>query len=117
MTDQEREALTIEISKAVQKKQLIRFYYVDEYSNFKGYRTVEPYLIGIHKQSKNTNLRAWFLPDSTQILIEKPDWKMYVIDWISKLELLNETYSHTRAGYNPNDKMMKTIICSTLVTR
>ena len=38
-------------------------------------------------------------------------WKLYLVDEISKLEITDNNFRGDRKDYNPDDPMMKEIIC------
>jgi hypothetical protein len=99
----------------VKAKNLIRFWYEDKDTNFKDWRTVEPHLIG-HMNTKEANivLVAWFHPTQTEMLNgHMAGWRTYILENISKIQLLEQKFTRTRPRYNPRDSRMKTIFCAT----
>lgn len=89
-----------------------------------GYRTIEPYLLGITKAG-NFVVRAWQqsgASDSNRGLnrTPRPDhdilpgWRLFYVDGITSFLLTGKRFSTAknkiRPNYNPNDKQMKEII-------
>jgi len=105
------------LTPAIINKYLVSFYYEDETDHNKhGFRLVEPHLIGIHKDSKEYHLSAYFLPTSAQIVQGfKMDWGSYLLSrmYLDKITVLEKGYTNTRRFYNPKDKRMSQIICAT----
>ena len=104
-----------ELCPVIRNKQLIKFWYNDKTTDFEGWRLIEPHLIGQTKyKAANIWLVGWFLP-TTQQLIEgrEEKWGNYILDDVSKLEILPQKYRYTRPLYNPHDKRMTTIFCAT----
>lgn len=104
------------LSPIIKSRQLIRFWYEDtDKGDFEDFRLVEPHLIGQYKyKSANIVLSAWFLPTPDQIInghMEK--WGSYILDGISKIEILDRKFSYPRIGYNNRDSRMTTIFCAT----
>jgi hypothetical protein len=114
MTLYERDLIE-QLCPVILNKQLIRFWYKDKTSSFEDWRLIEPHSIGqVKYKTANILLTGWFLPTSEQIMDgHTQDWKNYILDDISRLEILGQTYGTTRPGYNPNDKRMTTIYCAT----
>ena len=76
---------------------------------------IEPHLIGQTKyKAANIWLVGWFLPTEEQI-IEGHDekWGNYILDGVSRIEVLPNRYRMPRMGYNPRDKRMISIFCAT----
>ena len=89
------------IERAVRGKQLLAFMYEG------CYRKVEPYTYGCTTKGKDA-LRG-FQVDGESRSDRKLGWRLFLIDEIENLELLNETYTEFREHYNPNDKGMSEI--------
>lgn len=111
---------------ATKQKRLIRFWYQDESDkkNKPQWRTVEPHLIGLRSNkdiSKQTvQLSGWVRLSAADNIDDVMDgkqdgWKNYKLRGISKIQLLDKTYVHTRYGYNPTDTNMVEIYCRTQV--
>jgi len=117
---------------AINKRKVVYIYYsgVEGKSNdgegviTKGYRTIEPYLLGI-THAGNFVVRAWQqsgASDSNKGLnrIPRPDhdilpgWRLFYVDGITSFLLTGKHFSTNknkiRPNYNPNDEQMKEII-------
>lgn len=118
---------------AIQQRKIIYIYYegVDGKSNYgydtisKGYRTIEPYLIG-ETTAGNIALRAWQqngASDSFRKLLHReyrpdhdklPGWRLFYLDGITAILPTGRNFSNsryrTRPDYNQNDKQMRKII-------
>lgn len=114
MTEYERQLIQ-KLCPVIKNKQYIRFWYNDKTTNFEGWRLVEPHLIGQTKyKHANIWLVGWFLPTPEQMIEEHEEkWGNYILDDISKVEILDQKYRFTRPQYNNNDKRMSTIYCAT----
>lgn len=115
MTEYERQLIQ-RLCPAIKSKHLIRFWYLDKTTKFEGWRLVEPHLIGqTNYKHENIWLVGWFLPTTEQMLQgHEAKWGNYILDDISKEEILEQQYRFTRPLYNRNDKRMATIYCATL---
>lgn len=118
MTITERNLIDL-LCPAIKDKRLIKFWYNDKTDDKIGWRKIEPHQIGKLKPEKSKDqsiiLTGWFLPDETQIWNGwDENWKNYILERISKVEILDETYNLTRDGYNPKDqKRMSIVYCAT----
>jgi len=114
ITEYERQLIR-ELCPAIQGKNLIRFWYNDITTNFEDWRLIEPYLIGQTKyKHANIWLVGWFLPTGLQMIDgHEEKWGNYVLEDISKVEILEQRYRFTRPQYNRNDGRMTSIICAT----
>lgn len=114
MTEYERQLIQ-KLCPVIKNKQLIRFWYDDKTTDFTGWRLVEPHLIGQTKyKAANIWLVGWFLPTTEQMLEgHEAKWGNYILDDISKVEILDQRYQFTRPLYNRDDKRMTTIYCAT----
>jgi hypothetical protein len=117
MTTHER-GLIEKLTPVIKDKQLVRFWYNDATSDFEGWRLVEPHLIGQTKyKTANILLLGWFLPTQEQLYVgHEAKWGNYIMEGISKLEILDQKYTRSRQGYNPQDKRMTKIFCATQST-
>ncbi len=91
------------IIRAIQMKRVISFFYKE------GNRTVEPFLIGYHKDTGNLTLRAYFIEGHSKSG-RYNTWKLYTVEDIEDIRLLDESFSGRRENYNPEDKMMSSIV-------
>lgn len=114
MTEYERKLIQ-QLCPIIKNKQLIRFWYNDKTTDFEGWRLIEPHLIG-QTSYKHANIWivGWFLPTTEQMFEHEAKWGNYILDDISKVEILEQRYQFTRPLYNRNDKRMATIYCATL---
>lgn len=69
-------------------------------------RIVEPHALGINNRGKLT-LCAWQLSGGSG-----NDWRDYHVERISELVVSEDAFAEPRPGFNPNDKTLKTVICS-----
>lgn len=122
-----------ELIEAIQQRKIIYIYYngIDGKSNYgegtisKGYRTIEPYLVG-KTIAGNLAVRAWQqngASDSFKKLISReyrpdhdaiPGWRLFYVDGITAILQTGRNFSKSgkniRPHYNQNDKQMKKII-------
>jgi len=90
------------INEAIENRNLITFQYEG------GLRRVEPFLTGVHRDTGNDILRAWFVSGVSKSG-QYNTWKMYTIDKMSNIEIMDETFTGSRPGFNPNDDHMSSI--------
>lgn len=105
------------IASAIVQKKLISFGYKSQEGNnaaiMKSY-LVEPYLIGQHKTTQNLMLNAYFLPTDVQkVAGETEDWKFYLLKNIKDVVISDISLSGNRPKYNPNPKMIGTVLFCT----
>lgn len=92
------------ICTAIGNKQIITFEYEQEL------RIVEPYRVGISTK-QNKVLRAFQLKNSNKPN-EKPDWRLFDLSRIRRIQLLPDYYTNLRTGYGFEDKqMIRPYIC------
>ena len=72
-------------------------------------RIVEPHLFG-RKTSGNDVLSAWLVEGYTES-DDAPYWRNYTVENMDFIIMLDETFTNTREGYNPNDATMEEIYC------
>ena len=91
MTQKERGIKDV-LCKAISKRNVIYFYYESEISGKKGWRTVEPYIVGI---KPNDNIFLAALPVSELTLMKKDrrlrHYSLHIMK-ASKLEVLPDSY-------------------------
>jgi hypothetical protein len=92
-----------EISEAIKMRKKLSFIYKG------GIRIVEPFLLGYHKDTGNLTLRAFFT-DGFSKSGNYNSWKLYTVEEIQNLKTLSEEFSGEREYYNPEDKMMSSIV-------
>ncbi len=91
------------ICEAIEKKRLLQFSYDDLT------RIVEPHIYG-RKTSGNDVLSGWLVEGYTESDGE-PYWRNYLVENMDFIVMLDETFSGTREGYNPEDKSMEKVYC------
>jgi len=92
------------ICEAIREKRLIEFFYEN------GVRIVEPFACGYGKKG-NLLLRA-FQVEGYSKSGNPSGWKLFRVDKISQLRILEETFNAYREGYNPfGDSQIPDIIC------
>jgi len=91
------------LCQAIQERRLVRFTYSG------GQRTVEPHLLGVNQQG-HTSLSAWFVSGVSESGTG-PGWRLYLVDTMSEVELLDEQFTAPRPQYNPDDVRMRQILC------
>ena len=109
MTPQEQE-LVDTISRAIESKNLIRFWYENTTTAHKDWRVVEPYVIGKFPK-KFLQLSAWSVPTMEQLYNgQKESWKAYIIRNMSQIQILEQQFQ-VRADYDPTGNGMSEIVC------
>jgi len=109
---------------AIKNHKVLYIYYAGDDTVLKGYRTIEPHVIGV-STAGNTVLRAWQqagASDSNKSIKrpkrpgkdDMPGWRLFNVDFITASHDTGKRFS-TEAGklrpkYNPNDKQMTSII-------
>lgn len=88
------------IINAIRNQNLIEFYYEG------GTRTVEPHCYGMTTVG-NQGLRAFQVDGYSSS--GKMGWKIYDLGKASAIEVLDDTFSSSRPGYNKGDKGMDRI--------
>lgn len=84
------------INEAIRSKKIITFFYKG------GFRRVEPFLTGKHRDTGNNTLRAWFISGFSKSG-EYNTWKEYTVDKMSNIQILSDTFDGSRTGYDPKD--------------
>jgi len=111
------------VADAIKNKDVVFIYYAGDETVNKGYRTIEPYLLGRTKAG-NLALRAWQQNGATdrgnsptRKNDEIPGWRLFRLDGITslvktlrKFETDPAYLATNRPNYNPNDKQMSEII-------
>lgn len=104
------------LTPVIKNRQLIKFWYADTGKNyFEDFRIIEPHTIGqLNTKMANIILTGWFLPTPEQISyghMEK--WGNYILEGISKIEILEHRFKYTRMGYKNPDSRMTITFCTT----
>lgn len=121
------------IKKAIENKRVIQIHYAGDETVNAGFRTIEPYLLGITSGTTgggNVAVRAWQQAgdsDSANGIISNrwrarrtrhdrdnmPGWRLFRLDGIKRAIPLTDKFAKNgvfRDDYNPNDSAMKSII-------
>lgn len=110
------------IQSAIYSKNLIKIYYTGDENVARGARIVEPFVYGTWKRKGKTRrgkisyiLRAYQVKGSSSYSRTPtnpiPGWRAFRLDKISYMEILEDTYSKPRPGYNPTgDKQLNKVI-------
>ena len=85
-------------------KKVLSFYYNG------GTRFVEPFCYGIHRSTDKEVLRGYQIGGYSESG-ESVGWKLFRVEEISKLMVTDRDFKGVREHYNPNDRIMKKIIC------
>lgn len=97
------------LCEAITSKHVVQFYYDSKKSP--GIRVVEPHMVA-YNQKNNLILSGWFLGGETGSA-EGPGWREYLLDKISSLSVLQETFSPPRPGYvRDGGKMFHNVQCA-----
>jgi predicted DNA-binding transcriptional regulator YafY len=87
---------------AITNRKVIRFYYIGDTVNVRGYRTVEPVAFGLSK-ANNPVIRAWQRDGVSDHPNEVPGWRLFRTDRIIQWQVLrNQRFDEVRPGFNPN---------------
>jgi hypothetical protein len=82
---------------AIQSMKVVRFYYEDAAP---GFRVVEPHMVAYNRKN-NLALSGWFLAGASASQ-ENEGWREYLIEKISSLSVLDDTFPAPRPGYKPD---------------
>ena len=93
------------ICDAIIRRRLLRFRYKDHASS----TTVEPYTFGLNK-AEHFVLSAWLVAGATHE-DQPPYWRLYRLDEMHQVEVLQESFATNRPGYKPNDSRFARIDC------
>jgi predicted DNA-binding transcriptional regulator YafY len=91
------------LSAAIEQRRVVHFRYEQSL------RVVEPYLIGETRRG-NLVLSAFWV-DGYSSSGSRPEWRQYVLDKVTALEVLEERFVPPRPGYDPRDRRMRRIVC------
>ncbi len=91
---------------SIQARRVIEFYYHG------GYRTVEPYALGVtrHGHADNESLFCYQLSGFSD-LNDAAGWKLYRISEMEEIKVSREQFSGDRPGYDPEDIRMVEVFC------
>ena len=86
------------LMQAIQSKTVIKINYRDE----TGSRLLEPFCYGMGG-SNNELLRAWEISGFSNHPDDVPNWRLFIVEDISSIELTDNHFTGVRPSYNPND--------------
>ncbi len=95
------------ICQAIHEMKLLTFTYADRQGNIHK-RIVEPYAHGVTKAG-NEALRAYQIAGTSES--EIPNWRLYVVDRITNLNISEQGFDGTASGYAHGDKDLDPIHC------
>jgi hypothetical protein len=94
------------ICSAIRQLRPIEFYYHG------GYRTVEPFALGIVLNSREDNESLLcYQTGGFSELLEVVGWKLYRVSDMEDIEVMKEHFTGDRPGYDPEKLEMVTVIC------
>ena len=93
-----------DICTAIDSKKVLSFFYNG------GTRFVEPFCYGRHRSTDKEVLRGYQIGGYSESG-ESIGWKLFRVEEISKLMVTDRDFKGAREHYNPNDRVMKKIIC------
>ena len=104
------------VADAIKNKDIVFIYYAGDDTVNKGYRTIEPFLLGRTKAG-NLALRAWQQAGATdrgnsptRKNDEIPGWRLFRLDGITSLVKTLRKFEGDRPNYNPKHSQMSQII-------
>lgn len=95
-----------QICQAIANKNIIEFRYKGKWI-----RSFEPHTYGMHKGTSNEVLSGYQLSGYSESG-NLPDWRLFIVPYISDLRISDNKFLGARPGYNPNDSRMSTIFCA-----
>lgn len=101
-----KEQIRTTLCSAIKSRRVIEFYYHG------GYRTVEPFCLGVvlSTEADNESLICYQVGGFSE-LREVVGWKLYRASEMEDIEVLNEQFSGNRPGYDPYDINLAVIRC------
>jgi len=101
-----RKKIRAALCAAIKTRRVIEFYYHG------GYRTVEPFCLGVvlSEEADNESLLCYQVGGYSEFR-EPVGWKLYRASEIEDLESSRERFSSNRPGYDPDNLEMKTVYC------
>jgi len=104
--DKARERTRATLCAAMEKRRVIEFSYHG------GYRTVEPFCLGIVRSGDADNESLFcYQTGGFSDLRESVGWKLYRASEIRGIELTGDTFTGGRSGYDPDDTGMENVYC------
>jgi hypothetical protein len=109
-----RETKRAVVCTAIKQLRTLEFFYHG------GYRTVEPFALGIvlnKRDADNESLVNWQTEGVSDLLRETAGWKLYRLSEMEDLEILPEKFTGERPNYDPDDIAMDKVICCVRLKR
>jgi hypothetical protein len=101
-----RETKRAVICTAIKQLRTLEFFYHG------GFRTVEPYALGlVIKGDADNESLVCYQTEGFNDLHEVSGWKLYRMSEMEDMEILKETFKGDRPGYDPDTLQMRTVIC------
>jgi predicted DNA-binding transcriptional regulator YafY len=100
------------ITEAIQSRKVLKFNYADAGESMPQMRIVEPFTLGVHKDTGNLVLSAWQTGGHTKSG-RLDTWKLYIVDNMQNIIVTDEPAASYHNGYNPRDSRMVSILCTT----
>ena len=72
-------------------------------------RIVEPFTLGVHKDTGNLSLCAYWIGGYSESR-RSPYWRLYTLRHMQNLQVTDQSAARHRLGYNPRDSRMSSII-------
>jgi hypothetical protein len=91
-----------DICTAIHKRRLLKFWYDS------GVRIVEPYAYGVGEGGREL-LRAYQISGVSHS--REKGWKLFHVDEMHEIEILEEGFQKPRLGYMRNDPTMTKVFC------
>lgn len=110
-----------DVIESIENSDIAYIYYAGDNTVNRGYRTIEPYALGIHGSSGNLVLRAWQQAGASDSgrppkrqKDEIPGWRLFRLDGITSFMKTFKKFDPTnpRPKYNPNDSDMSDILAA-----
>jgi hypothetical protein len=102
-----REKTKAVICSAIESRRVIEFYYHG------GYRTVEPFCLGLVLSGEADNVSLFcYQTGGFSELREVVGWKLYRVSEMTEIQVLADGFSGNRPGYDPYAVSMETIYCN-----
>lgn len=92
------------LSKAIKERRLVKFVYEGEI------RIVEPFTLGVIRKSNKLSISAYIIDGFSKSKNPSP-WRLYHLNKITQLEILEFEAECYREGYKESDSRMSEIIC------
>lgn len=101
-----RETKRAVICTAIRQLRKLEFFYHG------GFRTVEPYALGVVlKGDADNESLICYQTDGFNDLKEVAGWKLYRMSEMEDIEILKESFKGDRPGYEPDTLQMRSIVC------